>query len=322
MTDRVVVTGAAGFIGSHLCEALVAQGFRVTGVDSFNPNYDVRIKRRNLESLLDEGLFDLVEGSINHVDLEEIVTGAKHVFHLAAQAGVRESWAERFEEYIDSNIRATQKLCEACRGKPLEKFVYASSSSVYGDTAQLPMNEAHPTHPFSPYGVTKLSGEALCLLYRDNFRLPVVTLRFFTVYGPRQRPDMAFHRFISRAFDGRPIEVFGQGNQTRDFTYVSDIVAAALAAMKYSGPEAIFNVGGGSRVALLEVLDILGAGLAGTASVEIVFKETVKGDVMHTYADIGRARRELGYSPRIGLEEGITREIEWIAALRRNLGSG
>lgn len=321
MADRVIVTGAAGFIGSHVCEALVARGFRVTGVDSFNANYDVRIKRRNLAALSNEPGFDLVEGSINDIDLPGILSGATCVFHLAAQAGVRDSWEERFEEYIDANIRATQKLCEACRGLPLRRFVYASSSSVYGETAQLPMNESHPTRPFSPYGVTKLSGEALCLLYRANFRVPVAALRFFTVYGPRQRPDMAFHKFIARALDGRPIEIFGRGNQTRDFTYVSDIVDVCVSAMTYQGEEAVFNVGGGSRVALNEALDILTAGLSGKADAQIVYKEGVKGDVMHTCADIERARRELGYAPKIGLEEGIGREIDWILALRESLRS-
>lgn len=322
MSYRVVVTGAAGFIGSHLCEALLARGFHVTGVDSFDPCYDVRIKRKNLVQAELDDRFELIEGSINDVNLESVVSGAKCVFHLAARAGVRDSWAERFDEYVDANVRATQRLCEACRGKPLERFVYASSSSVYGDTAALPMNEGHPTRPFSPYGVTKLAGEALCLLYRQNFGVPAVCLRFFTVYGPRQRPDMAFHKFIASALDGRPIEVFGHGNQTRDFTYVSDAVDAALLAAEYGGAQAVFNIGGGSRISLNAALEALGAGLAGKAQVEVVFREPVKGDVMHTYADIGLVARELGYSPKVGFEEGIGREIEWIASLRRSLGSG
>jgi nucleoside-diphosphate-sugar epimerase len=322
MADKVVVTGAAGFIGSHLCESLLDGGHRVLGVDSFNPNYDIRIKRANVSALLANDRFSLTEGSINDVDLDQVLSDAVCVFHLAAQPGVRDSWAEKFDEYVDANIKATQRLCEASRGKPLEKFVYASSSSVYGDTAQLPMSENHPTRPFSPYGVTKLSGEALCLLYRRNFGLPVVALRFFTVYGPRQRPDMAFHKFIVRARDGRPIEVFGNGSQTRDFTYVSDIVDASLRAMRYRGPESVFNIGGGSRVALGAVLDILTAALAGDSRVEVVFKEAVKGDVMHTYADISLARRELGYSPKMNLEEGIGREVEWVDSLRKTLGSG
>jgi nucleoside-diphosphate-sugar epimerase len=322
MPEKIVVTGAAGFIGSHLCESLLGEGFRVTGIDSFSPYYDVRIKRANVTSLIENPRFELVEESINEMDLDEALSDASVVFHLAAQPGVRASWAEKFDEYIDSNIRATQRLCEACRGRPLRRFVYASSSSVYGDTAQLPMGENHPTRPHSPYGVTKLSGEALCLLYKKNFGLPVVALRFFTVYGPRQRPDMAFHRFIASALDGKPIEVFGNGAQTRDFTFISDIIAANLSAMGYEGSESVFNVGGGSRIALNAALDILTVVLRTSGLVQVVFEEAVKGDVMNTYADIELARRELGYSPRVTLEEGIAREVEWVTSIRRQLRAG
>jgi nucleoside-diphosphate-sugar epimerase len=322
MDDKVVVTGAAGFIGSHLCEALVGAGSRVVGIDSFTANYDVRIKRANVAALITNPRFELIEESINDINLDGVLSGARSVFHLAAQPGVRDSWARRFDEYIDSNIRATQRLCEACRGKPLERFVYASSSSVYGDTAQLPMNENHPTRPHSPYGVTKLSGEALCLLYKRNFGLPVVSLRFFTVYGPRQRPDMAFHKFIAAALEGRPLEVYGNGAQTRDFTYVSDIVDANLLAMGYRGGESVFNIGGGSRIALSAALDILAGSLAGRGRAQIVFEEPVKGDVMHTYADIGLAKREMEYTPKVALEDGIVREVEWVAALQKSLRFG
>ncbi|UCG51166.1 MAG: NAD-dependent epimerase/dehydratase family protein, partial [Candidatus Latescibacterota bacterium] len=245
MSDKVIVTGAAGFIGSHVCESLLERGFRVVGVDSLNSNYDVRIKRDNLRAARSNENFVLIERSLNEIDLEGVLSDATVVFHLAAQPGVRDSWSRRFEDYIDSNIRATQRLCEACRGKSLRRFVYASSSSVYGETTQLPMNESHPTRPYSPYGVTKLSGEALCLLYKKNYGLPVVSLRFFTVYGPRQRPDMAFHRFIANALDGKPIDVYGNGSQTRDFTFISDIVDANLRAMDYDGDVSVFNVCGG-----------------------------------------------------------------------------
>ena len=322
MDDKVVVTGAAGFIGSHLSEALVEAGSRVVGIDSFTANYDFRIKRANVAALVTNPRFELIEESINDIDLDGVLSGARAVFHLAALPGVRDSWARRFDEYIDSNIRATQRLCEACRGKSLDRFVYASSSSVYGDTALLPMNENHPTHPHSPYGVTKLSGEALCLLYKRNFGLPVVSLRFFTVYGPRQRPDMAFHKFISAALEGRPLEVYGNGGQTRDFTYVSDIVDASLLAMRYRGGESVFNIGGGSRVALSAALDVLVGSVAGSGRAQVVFEDPVKGDVMHTYADIALAKREIGYAPKVALEDGIVREVEWVTALRKSLRSG
>jgi nucleoside-diphosphate-sugar epimerase len=322
MPEKVVVTGAAGFIGSHLCESLLEEGFLVTGIDSFTPYYDVRVKRGNVAALSKHPRFELMEASINDMDLDGALSDAAVVFHLAAQPGVRASWAEKFDEYIDSNIRATQRLCEACRGRPLRRFVYASSSSVYGDSAQLPMSEDHPTRPHSPYGVTKLSGEALCLLYRRNFGLPVVALRFFTVYGPRQRPDMAFHRFIAAALDGIPIEVYGNGTQTRDFTFISDIVDANLLAMRYDGSESVFNIGGGSRIALSAALDILTVALRAGGVVQVVFGDAVKGDVMHTYADIERARRELGYLPKVALEEGLAREVEWVSSTRRQLRAG
>lgn len=312
MAEKAVVTGAAGFIGSHVCDALLARGLRVTGIDSFNTNYDPRIKRANIAQALASDAFDLVEGSLNDVDLEAILKGASYVFHEAAQAGVRQSWQERFDEYVDANIRATQRLCEAARTSTIKRFVYASSSSVYGETTELPMSESHPTKPLSPYGVTKLSAEGLCLLYRANFGLPVVALRYFTVYGPRQRPDMAFHIFIRNALAGKPIEVFGNGTQTRDFTYIDDIVAANLAAMEYGGEEAVFNTGGGSRITLNRALDVLTSVLPSSA--EVVFSDRVKGDVTHTYADISLASRELGYAPTTDIADGLAREVQWVKA--------
>ncbi len=206
MSDKFLVTGAAGFIGSHLCERLLKEGYEVIGVDSLTDYYEVWIKRDNLRGLLENERFTLQEKSINEIDLGKLLEGVSYVFHLAAQAGVRASWGERFDEYIDSNIRATQTLCEAAKEVPIKRFVFASSSSVYGETRELPMKESHPTKPVSPYGVTKLSSENLCLLYKRNFNLPAVCLRYFTVYGPRQRPDMAFHKFISRAAAGVPLE--------------------------------------------------------------------------------------------------------------------
>jgi len=254
---------------------------------------------------------------LNNVDVDALVGDAEYVFHLAALPGVRQSWQERFDDYIDANIRATHRLCEALRGKPVKRLVYASSSSVYGETTELPMSESHPTRPFSPYGVTKLSGEQLCLLYRKNFGVPAVALRFFTVYGPRQRPDMAFHKFIKAGLEGRAIEVYGNGAQTRDFTFVADVVDANLRAMEYDGEEAVFNIGGGSRVPLNSAIDIIVNLMPG--QVDVRFTDRVEGDVTHTYADISAAVRELGYSPKMKIDEGLDREIQWVTSIHKKL---
>jgi len=315
---NVLVTGVAGFIGSHLAARLLDLGHSVVGVDCFTDYYDVRIKKDNLSSLLPHERFRFVGESVNTVDLRELLAGVDCVFHQAAQAGVRASWGEQFETYIDANIRATQRLCEAARETKLRRFVYASSSSVYGETTELPMKESHPTRPVSPYGVTKLDGENLCLLYAKSYELPVVCLRYFTVYGPRQRPDMAFHRFLRAAATGSPVEVYGNGAQTRDFTYIGDAVAANVAAMSYDGPERVFNIGGGSRVALNSALDVIGRHARG--EFEVRYRDAQRGDVTHTYADISLAARELGYEPRTGLEDGIAREAEWIASVYTRIG--
>lgn len=319
MAKKAVVTGAAGFIGSHLAERLLSVGYDVVGVDSFTDYYDVRIKRDNISGLVANDRFRLVEESINDIDLEALIDGADAVFHQAAQAGVRASWGKQFDEYVDCNVRATQALCEAVRNRPVGKLVYASSSSVYGETADLPMKETHPTRPMSPYGVTKLDGENMCALYARNYGLPVVCLRYFTVYGPRQRPDMAFHRFIRAALTGAAIEVYGNGTQTRDFTYIDDIVTANVASADYQGQEWLFNIGGGSRVSLNRVLDVIGR--ATGRDLDVRFSERQRGDVTHTFADCESAHRELGYSPSVTLDEGIEREIEWIESIYSRLAS-
>lgn len=318
MANRMVVTGAAGFIGSHLSEALVARGHDVLGIDCFTDYYDVAQKRANLSALAGNSHFVLAEESLTRMDLKRALSDASVVFHLAAQPGVRKSWGVEFDEYIENNVRATQMLCEAMKGTGV-RLVYSSSSSVYGQTAQLPMREDHPTRPLSPYGVTKLAGEALCLLYAANHGLPVACLRYFTVYGPRQRPDMAFHRFIRAMLQGDPIDVYGSGTQTRDFTFVSDAVAANLAAAEYGGSETVFNIGGGSRVTLNSVIDLLGRVTGKTPDAR--YREAQKGDVMHTLADISLATRELGYVPHTGIEEGITREVEWLDQNRPRVGT-
>jgi UDP-glucose 4-epimerase len=320
MSGKVLITGAAGFIGSTLATRLVADGHEVAGVDCFTDYYDIRIKQLNLEALLAADNFEFVPESLLDVDLGSLLDGVDVVYHQAAQAGVRASWGEQFETYVDANIRATQRLCEALKARPGTKLVYASSSSVYGDTSELPMRETHPTRPVSPYGVTKLDGENLCLLYNRNYGLPVVCLRYFTVYGPRQRPDMAFHRFLKAAIRGEPLHVYGSGEQTRDFTFVDDIVEANIAALSYTGGERVFNIGGGSRVSLNRALDLIGRHAA--AELDIRYSDTERGDVMHTYADTSLAQRELGYAPRIGVEEGIAREADWVRDLDGRLAEG
>jgi nucleoside-diphosphate-sugar epimerase len=307
---KVVVTGAAGFIGSHLTESLLAAGHEVTGVDAFTDYYARSAKERNLEKSRDHRAFRLVEGRLQDLDLRPVLENVGQVFHLAAQAGVRASWGREFAHYTDHNVLATQRLLEAARSAGGPRVVYASSSSVYGEAPALPLREDARCEPVSPYGVSKLAAEHLGVLYHRNFGLPVVSLRYFTVYGPRQRPDMAFHRFLRAARDGEPIHVFGDGQQTRDFTFVSDIVAATRAAADSGRPGSVYNVGGGERVVLNDVLrqieDVTGRRLT------VVRDEVQKGDMRDTFADTTAARRDLGFRSTVSLAQGLEREWEWI----------
>jgi UDP-glucose 4-epimerase len=307
---KALVTGAAGFIGSHLAEALVSQGDHVVGVDCFTDYYAREIKERNLTALRNAANFQFVEGALQALDVSRLLDGVTHVFHLAAQAGVRKSWGTDFETYIAHNIDATQRLLEASKNLRLHRFVYASSSSVYGDAAPIPMREDAYLQPLSPYGVTKLAAEHLCHLYFANYQVPTVSLRFFTVYGPRQRPDMAFNRFIRAGLAGQPITLYGDGEQTRDFTFVKDIVAANLAAGDRGTPGAVYNIGGGSRVSVNQVLDIIGR-LVGRP-LNIHREETQKGDMRDTFADTSRARADLGFAPEWTLEAGLAAECDWL----------
>jgi UDP-glucose 4-epimerase len=310
---KALVTGAAGFIGSHVAAALTSRGVAVTGVDCFTDYYPRAVKEANLSGLTGVKEFRFVEAALQTVPLEPLLEGVTHVFHLAAQAGVRRSWGRDFLAYTSHNVDVTQRLLEAVKDGPLEKFVYASSSSVYGDIAAIPMHEDARLLPVSPYGVTKLAAEHLCHLYFVNHGVPAVSLRFFTVYGPRQRPDMGFHRFIRAALTGAPIALYGDGEQTRDFTYVDDIVAANLAAGDRGRPGAVYNIGGGSRVSINEVLATIGR-LTGR-TLDIRREPAQKGDMRDTYADTGRARTDLGFAPSYTLEQGLAAEVAWLEGL-------
>jgi nucleoside-diphosphate-sugar epimerase len=308
---KALVTGAAGFIGSHLSAALLDRGAQVTGVDCFTDYYARSIKEANLEVNKHREGFRFVEVRIQDADLRALVSGATHVFHLAAQAGVRKSWGRDFRVYSDNNVDASQQLLEACVGLPLRKFVYASSSSIYGDNVSIPMRETAVPQPVSPYGVTKLAAEQLCYLYHVNHGVPTSSLRYFTVYGPRQRPDMGFHRFISAAIAGDPITLYGDGEQTRDFTFVHDAVAATIAAGERGVPGRAYNIGGGSRVSINQVLDIIGR--VSGRSLDVRREPAQKGDMRDTFADTSLARADLGFVPTVSLEEGIAAEYRWLS---------
>jgi nucleoside-diphosphate-sugar epimerase len=313
-----VVTGVAGFIGSHLAETLLNKGEKVIGIDRFNDYYDPALKRRNVSSLQKYPNFALIEEDIQNLDWRSILENVEIVYHQAAQAGVRASWGKSFRHYTERNINATQVILEAAKeAKALKRLVYASTSSVYGNAETLPTAETVPPQPVSPYGITKLAAERLCWLYQQNFGVPVTALRYFTVYGPRQRPDMAFHKFFKAAIFDEAIDIYGDGQQTRDFTFISDAVAANLAAATV--PEAVgevFNIGGGSRVVLADVLaridEIVGHPIRKN------FVEKAMGDARHTGADVSKAKKILGYNPQVSLVEGLTKEWEWIRELYRS----
>ncbi len=314
-SGRVVVTGAAGFIGSHLSEALLDHGFQVTGIDAFTASYPQANKRANAASLVARPGFELVEGDLSTMELDPLLAGADVVLHQAAQAGVRSSWGLDFDVYVRDNVIATQRLLEACVRCNVRRLVAASSSSVYGDAPTYPTTEASTTRPVSPYGVTKLASEHLCLAYAqlDTSTMTVATLRYFTVYGPRQRPDMAFRRFLEAAYAGRPITVYGDGEQTRDFTFVDDAVRANLLAMTAPFRAEPVNVGGGRRVTLNEVLDLVGR-ITGRR-LRIVRAPSQPGDARHTGADGARAEALLGYRPEVDLETGLALQAAWVAGL-------
>ena len=308
---RCLVTGVAGFIGSHLADRLLADGHDVVGVDAFTTYYSVAIKRRNLETLLTKPAFRFVEADLSAADLAPLVRDMDWIFHLAGQPGVRDSWGASFQEYVQHNIQATQRLLEATREQTPQRLVYASSSSVYGD-APLPMDESVRLQPLSPYGVTKLAGEQLMRAYWKGYGVPTVAMRFFTVYGPRQRPDMAFNKFIRAIAAGEPISLYGDGSQTRDFTYVEDIVEACVRAATTTQTEALgaaLNIGGGSRVSIRETLEYLGEIIG--RPVQIEYMQRQRGDAAHTIAATELVERVLeGWRPQTAWREGLQRQVE------------
>jgi UDP-glucose 4-epimerase len=306
---KALVTGAAGFIGSHLSERLIAASIPVVGLDAFTDYYARSEKEQHLQ-VLQAPAFTLVDAAIADADLPALLDGVTHVFHLAAQPGVRKSWGTDFRVYTENNVDATQILLEACVGRPIERFVYASSSAVYGDDVPIPMREDARPQPVSPYGVTKLAAEQLCHLYHRNYSVPTVAVRYFTVYGPRQRPDMAFRRFLRAAARDEPVPQYGDGRQTRDFTFVADAVTATVAAATRGKPGGVYNIGGGSRVELIEVFELMRRLIGRPLRVERL--DPQRGDMRDTYADTSRARADLGFAPTVTLEQGLRAEYEWM----------
>lgn len=307
---RALVTGVAGFIGSHLAEALLAAGHQVVGMDCFTSYYGRSAKEANLADALAHPGFDLVEADLRSAELAPLATGADVVFHQAGQPGVRLSWSDGFAAYTEHNVVATQRLLEAVKGTAVRRFVFASSSSVYGNALAYPTREGDLPRPHSPYGVTKLAAEHLCGVYAANWGVPTTALRYFTVFGPRQRPDMAMHRFIEAARRGDAVPVFGDGEQRRDFTYVDDVVAANLAAADHDvAPGTVVNVAGGCLATVNEVVAVLGRLLG--SEVRVRRLPAQPGDAAVTSGSREAAARLLGWEPWVDLTTGLARQLAW-----------
>ena len=311
---RVVVTGAAGFIGSHLCERLLADGNQVVGIDSFTDFYEPRLKETNLEAAERNPNFALEELDLVHASIRKVVRGANIVYHLAGLDGVTPSWGSEFDRYVKDNIVATQRLLEALRSAEPQRVVFASGSSVYGEAEMFPTKESAVPKPASPFGMTKLAAEHLAFVYMRTYGLPLTSLRYFTVYGPRQRPDMAFVRFMKALVADAEIEIYGDGEQTRDFTYVSDAVDATVKAATADVAGGIVNIGGGSRVTVNRVLETLEE-ISGLKARRRVLP-AAPGDPRHTGASINLARERLAWEPRVSLREGLTRQWRWFQQMR------
>jgi UDP-glucose 4-epimerase len=309
---RYLVTGCAGFIGSHLAETLLANGDAVVGIDAFTDYYARELKEANLERARKSANFTFVEGDLTTAPLTELVDDVKGVFHLAAQPGVRGSWGETFAIYARDNIVATQRLFEAAAARGV-RVVWSSTSSVYGNAASFPTREDAVPRPISPYGVTKLGCEHLAAAYAESFGLDQVSLRYFTVYGPRQRPDMGFTLIIRALLEGKPFSVYGTGEQSRDVTFVLDAVSATIAAMERGVTSSVYNVGGGSETTLNEVIEAIER-ISGR-QLERIPSEVAAGDVKRTSADTSRARSDLDWAPKTPIEEGLAAQVEWVRAV-------
>jgi nucleoside-diphosphate-sugar epimerase len=308
---RALVTGVAGFVGSHLAEALLARGDAVLGVDCFTPFYDAADKERNIAAARAHDRFEFSDADLRTSPIEPLLDGVDVVFHEAAQAGVRLSWSGGFAEYVGHNVLATQRLLEAVvAARPTARVVYASSSSVYGNQARYPTVEDDLPRPFSPYGVTKLAAEHLCGLYAENQGISTVSLRYFTVFGPRQRPDMSIHRLCEAAINDTPFPRYGDGSQIREFTYVDDIVRGnLLAGDRDIAPGAYCNLAGGGEITLSALIDLVGT-LAG-APVKIDQQDRQAGDAFRNGGSISRARELLGWEPTVALADGVRAQLEW-----------
>jgi UDP-glucuronate 4-epimerase len=314
---QMLVTGAAGFIGSHLVDRLLADGHAVRGVDCFTDYYDPDVKWSNLSVAVGRARFELVKADLTTADLVELLDGVDVVLHQAGQPGVRLSWSDGFIAYERGNIEATQRLLEACRTRAPSRLIYASSSSVYGNSNRYPTTERDLPRPHSPYGVTKLAAEHLCQAYAENFGLAAVSLRYFTVYGPRQRPDMAFHRLFEAGLGGPPFHAYGDGSQVRSFTYVDDVVEANVAAIDADvAPGEVLNISGGGEVSMREVValctELLGR------EVPIERHEAASGDVQRTGGSFEKAERLLGWQPAIDVRTGLVRQLEWHRSRQNN----
>jgi len=310
VAHRALVTGVAGFIGSTLAEALVSDGFHVRGVDSFTSYYDPVLKRRNLERLAGDEAFELIEADLRQGDLTPLVRDCDVVYHHAAQPGVRLSWATGFAEYDSNNVLATQRLLEASRDASLRRFVFASSSSVYGNAPRYPTVETDLPRPHSPYGVTKLAAEHLCGLYAENWGIPTVALRYFTVYGPRQRPDMAIQRLLQLGLSGGEFSMYGDGTQRRDFTFVGDVVRANLCAGEADvAPGTVINIAGGSQISMSDLVDLAARTIG--RPINVVMTASQPGDVRATGGAIDRAKALLGWEPVTSLSDGLSAQVEW-----------